>query len=210
MRYFVTAIGTDSGKTLVSAILTEALEADYWKPIQAGLPADSEAVKDLLSNSRSRILPEGVRLQMPASPHAAAQAEGRKLELQDIRLPKEAREPLVIEGAGGALVPLNDKDSVIDLLPQFEASVILVSNHYLGSINHTLLTAELLWQRNIPVTGIIFNGEAMPGTEEVILQRTGYPCLLRIARHAVIDKALVKAYAEQLKNTLDEKFTGTR
>jgi dethiobiotin synthetase len=210
MRYFVTAIGTDSGKTLVSAILTEALEADYWKPIQAGLPADSDAVKSLLSNSKSRILPEAVRLQMPASPHAAAEAEGRVLKLQEIKLPTEAREPLVIEGAGGALVPLNDKDSIIDLVPQFGASVILVSNHYLGSINHSLLTAELLRQRNIPVAGIIFNGAAMPGTEEVILERTGYPCLLRVARHAVIDKALVKAYAEKLKNILDEKFTGAR
>jgi dethiobiotin synthetase len=210
MRYFVTAIGTDSGKTLVSAILTEALAADYWKPIQAGLPADSDTVKSLLSNSRSRILPEAVRLQLPASPHAAAEAEGRVLELQAVTLPIAAREPLVIEGAGGALVPLNDKDSVIDLVSRFGASVILVSNHYLGSINHTLLTAELLRQRNIPVAGIIFNGEAMPGTEEVILQRTGYPSLLRIARHESIDKALVKAYAEQLKVTLDEKFTGTR
>lgn len=210
MRYFVTAIGTDSGKTLVSAILTEALEADYWKPIQAGIPADSDAVKSLLSNGRSRILPEAVRLQMPASPHAAAEAEGRVLELQTIKLPTAAREPLVIEGAGGALVPLNDKDSVIDLVPRFGASVILVSNHYLGSINHSLLTAALLRQRNIPVAGIVFNGEAMPGTEEIILQRTGYPCLLRIARHAAIDKALVKAYAEKLKNILDEKFTGTR
>lgn len=210
MKYFVTAIGTDSGKTLLSAILTEALEADYWKPVQAGLPTDSDAVKSLLSNKKSLILPEAVRLQMPASPHAAAAAEGRMLELAAIQLPQDAREPLVIEGAGGALVPLNERDSVIDLVPQLGASIILVSNHYLGSINHTLLTAELLRQRNYPVAGIVFNGDPMPGTEEVILQRTGYRCLLRIARHATVDKELVKEYAKKLKNTLDEKFTGTR
>lgn len=210
MKYFVTAIGTDSGKTLLSAILTEALEADYWKPVQAGLPADSDTVKSLLSNNRSRILPEAVRLQMPASPHAAAEAEGRVLNLAAIQLPLEAREPLVIEGAGGVLVPLNAKDSVIDLVPQLKANIILVSNHYLGSINHTLLTAELLRQRSYPVAGIVFNGDPMPGTEEVILQRTGYRCLLRIARHSSVNKELVKEYARKLKNTLDEEFTGTR
>ena len=210
MKYFITAIGTDSGKTLLSAILTEALEADYWKPVQAGLPADSDAVQSLLSNSRSRILPEAVRLKLPASPHAAAAAEGRRLDLSAIRLPEGAREPLVIEGAGGALVPINEKDSVIDLVPQLEASIILVSNHYLGSINHTLLSAELLRQRGYPVAGIVFNGDPMPGTEEVILQRTGYRCLLRIARHHTIDKELVKKYAKQLKESLDEEFTGKR
>lgn len=205
MKYFVTAIGTDSGKTVVSAILTEALQADYWKPIQAGLPADSDTVKSLLSNSRSRILPEAVRLQMPASPHAAAEAEGRVLQLEDIRLPADAREPLVVEGAGGCLVPVNSEESVIDLVPRLGAQIILVSNHYLGSINHTLLTVELLKQRNYPVAGIIFNGDPMPGTEEVILQRSGYRCLLRIARHQRMDKKLVRIYAQQLKAAIHEQ-----
>lgn len=204
MKYFVTAIGTDSGKTLVSAILTEALEADYWKPIQAGLPADSDTVKSLLSNSKSRVLPEAVRLQMPASPHAAAEAEGRTLRLEDMRLPSGFREPLVVEGAGGCLVPVNSEESVIELVPRLGAQIILVSNHYLGSINHTLLTVDLLKQRNYPVAGIIFNGDPMPGTEEVILQRSGYRCLLRIARHQRIDKALVKTYAQQLKEVINE------
>ena len=202
MNYFVTAIGTDSGKTLVSAILTEALQADYWKPIQSGLPADSDTVRGLLSNSVSRILPEAIRLQMPASPHAAAAAEGRALRLSDIDLPKEAGGPLVIEGAGGCLVPLNKSESVIDLVPTLKAKVVLVSNHYLGSINHTLLTAELLKQRNYPVEGIIFNGTAQPGTEEVILARTGYRCLLQIERHEKVDAAMVRNYAQKLKENL--------
>ncbi|WP_017731757.1 dethiobiotin synthase [Nafulsella turpanensis] len=202
MNYFVTAIGTDSGKTLVSAILAEALQADYWKPVQAGLPADSDTVRELLTNSRTRILPEAVRLKMPASPHAAAAAEGRALKLSDIQLPEGARSPLVIEGAGGCLVPLNERDSVIDLVPQLKARVVLVSNHYLGSINHTLLTAELLKERNYPVEGILFNGDAMPGTEEVILERTGYRCLLRLARHKKVDAALVQMYAQQIKKNL--------
>ena len=202
MNYFVTAIGTDSGKTLASAILTESLQADYWKPIQSGLPADSDTVRELVSNPASRILPEAIQLQMPASPHAAAAAEGRRLRLSDIYLPEGARSSLVIEGAGGCLVPLNESESMIDLVPQLNAKVVLVSNHYLGSINHTLLTVELLKQRNYPVEGIIFNGAPQPGTEEVILERTGYRCLLRIARHEKIDAALVQTYAQQLKENL--------
>lgn len=202
MNYFVTAIGTDSGKTLVSAILAEALEADYWKPVQAGLPADSDTVRSLISNPHTRILPEAIRLQMPASPHAAAEAEKRKISLADIQLPSGARQPVVIEGAGGCLVPLNDKESVIDLVPQLKAKVVLVSNHYLGSINHTLLTAELLRQRRYPVAGIIFNGNKVPATEQVILERTGYPCLLRIDQHPEINPELVKKYALQLRENL--------
>lgn len=224
-NYFITAIGTDSGKTLLSAILTEALQADYWKPVQAGLPKDSDTVKAMLSNTTSRILPEAVFLQMPASPHAAAASENRRISLSDIEwpagvnnasggqqednLPPEGRppqdRPLIIEGAGGCLVPLNDHESIIDLVPQFGAQVVLVSNHYLGSINHTLLTAELLRQRNYPVAGIVFNGTAAPGTEEVILKRTGYRCLLRIARHESINKELVKSYAAQLRKELGDE-----
>ncbi len=199
MNYFVTAIGTDSGKTLVSAILAEALQADYWKPIQAGLPTDSDRVRELISNPFTVIHPEAVRLQMPASPHAAAHDEGRELKLAEISLPPAAREPLIIEGAGGCLVPVNNSESVIDLVPRLNAQVILVSNHYLGSINHTLLTAALLQERKYPVAGIIFNGNPMPGTEEVILERTKYPCLLRIAQHKEIDQALVCSYADQLR-----------
>lgn len=203
MRYFVTAIGTDCGKTLVSAILTEALQADYWKPIQSGLPCDSDTVRSLISNNQSVIHPESIRLKMPASPHAAAEAEGRKISLKDIYLPGYLREPLVIEGAGGCLVPLNDQESVIDLVPRLQAELVLVSNHYLGSINHTLLTAELLKQRNYPVAGIIFNGDPEPATEEIILKRTGYACLLRIHRHPEVNQELVRNYANQLRKRID-------
>ena len=199
MNYFVTAIGTDSGKTLVSAILTEALQADYWKPVQAGLPTDSDTIRELISNQHTVVHTEAVRLKMPASPHAAAEAEGRVLRITDILLPATAREPLIIEGAGGCLVPLNSSESVIDLVPQFGARIILVSNHYLGSINHTLLTAEFLKQRGYPVEGIIFNGDPMPGTEEVILERTKYPCLLRIRQHEKINKEIIQKYAEELR-----------
>lgn len=199
INYFVTAIGTDSGKTLASAILVEALQADYWKPVQAGLPTDSERVRELISNFSSVIHPEAFLLQMPASPHIAAEKEGIKITLKDIQLPDGIGSSLVIEGAGGCLVPLNEQESIIDLVPQLNARVILVSNHYLGSINHTLLTAELLKQRKYEVEGIIFNGDPLPGTEEVILKRTGYSCLLRIARHAEVTPELVSHYAAKLR-----------
>src|SRR5689334_10566229 len=140
MNYFVTGIDTDSGKTLVSAILCEALGYDYWKPIQAGLPRDSETVKSL--SSKTVIHPESYLLKTPASPHASAKLDNIKIELKNIALPNS--NGLIIEGAGGCLVPINDENFVVDLFPKLNAEIILVSDLYLGSINHTLLTVSLL------------------------------------------------------------------
>jgi dethiobiotin synthetase len=140
MNYFVTAIGTDSGKTLASAILCKALAADYWKPVQAGYPTDSETVKNLVQSPQVHIHSERYIFKTPASPHAAAALESVHIGLQDFTLPNKISSNLIIEGAGGCLVPLNDRDFVIDLASKFQAEVILVSNLYLGSINHTLLT----------------------------------------------------------------------
>src|SRR6185369_882042 len=166
MNYFVTAIGTDCGKTFFSAILCEALQADYWKPIQAGLPRDTDTVKNLLSNSVSKIQPETFILNTPASPHAAARLDGVKIELEDFKLP-ETKNDLVIEGAGGCMVPINDNDYVIALAKQFEAEIFLVSNLYLGSINHTLLTAHYLRSQKLKVKGIIFNGPTNSESENI-------------------------------------------
>src|SRR5438105_9295116 len=114
MKYFVTAIGTDCGKTFFSAILCEALHADYWKPVQAGFPRDADTVKNLLSNSVSKIHPETFILKMPASPHAAAKLDAVTIELEKFKIP-QTKNSLVIEGAGGCMVPLNDHDFVIAL-----------------------------------------------------------------------------------------------
>jgi len=199
MTYFVTAIDTDSGKTFVSAILCEALGADYWKPIQAGLPRDADTVRQLVSPAVT-IHPEGYVLRIPASPHAAAKIDGITLEVKNFLAP--AAKTLVIEGAGGCLVPLNDDEFVIDLIAHFHAEIILVADLYLGSINHTLLTLEALKKRSLPVKGIIFNGESNPESERIILRHAGVPCLLRIARESQIDAATVKRYAEQIKNNI--------
>ena len=204
-NYFVTAIGTDCGKTLVSAILVEFLLADYFKPIQAGFPTDTETVKNLITGNQSTLLDnfqsifhkESYLLQMPASPHAAARAEGIEIKLENIVLPKTTNN-LVIEGAGGVLVPLNDNDFVIDIAKQFDCKVVLVANLYLGSINHTLLTINELKCRNMNVIGIIFNGEENKASEAIILKHSGYKCLLRINKEENINQETIKKYAQIL------------
>jgi dethiobiotin synthetase len=205
MNYFVTAIGTDSGKTLVSAILTEALQADYWKPIQSGKKdRDVDTVKRLISNGHTICHEERYLLTDPISPHAAAKRDGVAVELSEFVLPNTSGNHLVIEGAGGIMVPLNEKECVIDLISMISAKVVLVSNHYLGSINHTLLTVQELKRRNIAVKGIIFNGEPNEDTERVILAHSGYKFLLRILPEKKITQEVVMKYAIQLFENWDE------
>lgn len=196
MRYFVTAIGTDSGKTLVSAILCEALKADYWKPIQSGRPRDTDTVKSLISNDQTNFWPEAYLLNTPASPHASAKIDNVKIELNEIVSPVTDR--LIVEGAGGCLVPINDHDFVIDIAKKLDIEIILVSNLYLGSINHTLLTADYLRRNQFKVKGIVFNGEPNPESERIILRHTGYPLLLSIQHEKTVDKELVRKYAKQI------------
>ena len=200
MNYFITAIDTDSGKTMVSAIICEALGADYWKPIQAGLPRDKEVVESLVSNVHTRFHDERYLLSTPASPHAAARIDGLNIALKDFHQP--ATKDLVIEGAGGCLVPLNDQDFVIDLAIQLKCNVLVVADLYLGRINHTLVTMECLAHRNLQVSGIIFNGETNAESERIILHHTGVPCLLRIEKEPSIDKVVVRKYAGLFKKNL--------
>lgn len=200
MRYFVTAIGTESGKTLVSAILCKALPADYWKPIQAGFPTDSEIIKTLVDNERTIVHKERYILKTPASPHAAAALEDIAIGVDDFILPHYA-ENLVIEGAGGCLVPINDNNFVIDLAKKFQAEVILVSNLYLGSINHTLLSFEALKHRNLLVKGIIFNGPPNAASEKIILRHTGLRCLLHIEQEQKIRTEVIDTYSKKLMHS---------
>lgn len=197
MNYFVTAIGTDSGKTLVSAVLTEMLGCGYWKPIQSGDPRDTLTVKSLVTNLSSSFEEETYYLKTPASPHFSAEVDGVKIRLDEILLPTDNQ--LVIEGAGGLLVPLNDQDTIADIVPRVNAEVILVSNLYLGSINHTFLTIEELKRRGLAAKGIIFNGESNPASEDIILKKSGWPCLLKIPQLDKVDKNTVHQLANQLK-----------
>lgn len=202
MNYFITAIDTDSGKTFVSAILCEALGYDYWKPIQAGAPHDTDRVKELVSNPAVRFHPEQYILQTPASPHAAAKIDNVHIELDAFQLP--TTDSLIIEGAGGCLVPINEKNFVVDIVPQLNASVIVVADLYLGSINHTLLTIEALVHRKIPIKGIIFNGEPNEASQSIILHHTGLRCLLAIPKEDKIDLSIVKKYAQLVKDNWHE------
>lgn len=199
MNIFVTGIDTDSGKTLASAILCEALHADYWKPVQAGLPRDAERVRELVTNPATRIHRERYLLSVPASPHAAAKADGVEIRVSDFVLPETDRS-LVIEGAGGCLVPINDQEFIIDLVHGFNAELILVADLYLGSINHTLLSAEALMRRGFTPMGIIFNGDTNPESERIIRHHTGLEVLLHIAREQEINSQTVSRYAALFNN----------
>lgn len=203
MRYFVTAISTDSGKTLVSSILCEALHADYWKPVQSGQPRDTDTVRNLISNQKTVFHQEAYFLKTPASPHASARIDKTVIRLGSIRAPATENH-LVIEGAGGCLVPLNDEDFIIDLIPLLKAETIVVSNLYLGSINHTLLTVEALRSRKINIRGLIFNGERNEESERIILLHTKLKCLLRIEKESEINRDVVKRYASLLNENWHE------
>lgn len=194
--YFITGISTDVGKTIASAIITEALEADYWKPIQAGDidNTDTHKVKQLVSNKKSKFHPSSYILNSAMSPHAAAEIDGISIDISKINLPK-TKNNLVIEGAGGLLVPLNDTQTVLDLIkPTYK--VIAVSRHYLGSINHTLLTINLLKEKGLDVS-IIFSGNEHKTTEDIIKKMTNVPIIGRIDEEPYFDKNVVREYADE-------------
>ncbi|OEK09415.1 dethiobiotin synthase [Flavivirga aquatica] len=199
--YFVTGISTDVGKTIASAILTEALKADYWKPVQAGELeyCDTKKVEGLVSNSKSKFHPNSYALNTPMSPHAAADIDGVSIDLKTIITPKTVNN-LVIEGAGGLLVPLNNTQTILDIM-QPHYKVIVISRHYLGSINHTLLTVNLLKAKGFDVS-IIFSGNEHKTTENIITEMTQVPVIGRINEEPYFDKNVVKEYAELFKNKL--------
>lgn len=202
MKIFITGISTDVGKTIASAIITESLEADYWKPIQAGDldQSDSHKIKSYLSNSKTKIHPNSYALNTPASPHLAAEIDGIVIDVQKINEP-QTQNHLVIEGAGGLFVPLNQTETIADLIkPDYK--VIVVSRHYLGSINHTLLTIEALQHRNIKIAGIIFSGDENPATESLILNKTGVSFLGRIEQEPYFDKNVIAEYADLFREKL--------
>ena len=207
MKLFITGISTDVGKTIISAIITESLEADYWKPIQAGdlQHSDSHKIKNLISNSKTVIHPNSYALNTPASPHLAAAIDGITIDINNIIEPNpdsyQHENHLVIEGAGGLFVPINDKETIIDLIrPDYK--VVVVSRNYLGSINHTLLTIEALQTRNIDVAGIIFSGTENPSSESIILQKTRIKLIGRVEEEPYFDKNVIAEYADSFRENL--------
>jgi dethiobiotin synthetase len=176
--------------------MVESLKADYWKPVQTGKEegTDSETIKKLISNTKTIIHPERYCLNEPASPHIAAEMEGIHIALHDLILP-ETGNTLIIEGAGGLMVPLNSKELMIDFIKQTGAEVVLVIRNYLGCINHTLLSLEALEQRKIPVKGLIINGESDYYLEQTFHAFSRYMILAKIALENRINADTIKEYA---------------
>ena len=200
-KIFITGISTEVGKTLVSAIVTEALEADYWKPVQAGEldNSDTHKVKEMISNTKSKFFSNAYALQTPMSPHAAAEIDNVSITISEIIEPK-TNNTLVIEGAGGLLVPINTTETILDII-QPNYKVIVVSRHYLGSINHTLLTVKLLQEKGFQVA-IVFSGNENKSTESIIQKMTGAKIIGRVSEEKNIDKEVIKKYANLFKSNL--------
>lgn len=197
--YFITGIGTGIGKTIVSAILTEKLQADYWKPIQSGDLdiSDSLLVEQLTSNTSTIVHPERYRLGQPLSPHLSAKIDGLTINIEEIQIPKTENR-LIIEGAGGIMVPLNENELILDLIRKLRVKVIVVTQNYLGSINHTLMTLEILKLNNIPVEGIIFNGKSNVETEAYIANYSGQRIIGRVPSLSVINKEKIQEAGKYL------------
>lgn len=200
-RYFITGIGTGVGKTIVAAILTEALQADYWKPIQSGTVegTDSNSVASCVSNATSQFLKEAYSLKEPASPHLAAALEDVEIDMDAIQLPSSSNNNLIIEGAGGLLVPLNSKHYVIDLAKRFDAEVILVCRNYLGCINHSLLSIDYLLRHNFKIKGLVLNGDYDPLVRSAIINYADLPVLAEIKEIGGITKSSIAELARSIK-----------
>jgi dethiobiotin synthetase len=204
--FFISGIGTGIGKTFISALLAEALRADYWKPVQAGYEegTDRETVHSLVSNSQTVVHPEVYRLRMPASPHIAARAENILIDPEQIYQQFQTMDPdrpLIIEGAGGLLVPLNDSEMVIDLVKKLNAKLILVSRNYLGSINHSLMSAQICRYRELPVAGWIFNDQFM-NYEGEIVRWTGIPAICSVPFLRNRNREAVFQEANRIRNRI--------
>jgi len=207
---FITGTGTDVGKTIAAAVLTETLEADYWKPVQAGFEAGTDAtfIQSVISNQQTVIHPETYKLKLAASPHIAAREERIKIELDKIYndhikivYAQSSSQNLIIEGAGGLMVPLNESKFVIDLIKKLNVKVVLVSRNYLGSINHSLLTATVCRQNNIDVLGWIFNDHYMHYEDEIV-RWSGYPKIASLPLSQNVDAGFIKEQALAIKNSL--------
>ncbi|WP_462253312.1 dethiobiotin synthase [Ekhidna sp.] len=196
-KIIVAGIGTDTGKTVISAIICKALNAEYWKPVQAGDLGNTDSHKIEKWVPGTRIHPEAYRLTQPMSPHAAAEIDQIIIEESKLQIPSTDKS-LVIELAGGLMVPMREDYLNIDFVKSLQLPVVLVADYYLGSINHTLLTLNLLKSRNIPVVGIVFNGKKNEASFDVIQKRSGLKCLLEVAKEESITNEIIEKYASRI------------
>jgi len=205
MNFTVAGIGTDVGKTVISAVLCQAFGADYWKPVQAGdlTHSDSDKVKALVDTPNFKIHPEIHRLTAPMSPHAAAKIDDIQIKPSDFQKPDTQGCHLITELAGGLMVPFSNNYLTIDLIQDLGDPVILVINSYLGSINHTLLSLELLRQRNVTLFGVIFNGQTNMESREIILQYSGVRVMADIPHAERLDRDFIQTHAQDIARRLN-------
>lgn len=202
-KLFVTGTDTDIGKTVVSSILVSGLQAAYWKPIQAGRDpiTDTEFLKRTTGLPDAHFYEESFNLTEPMSPHAAAEIDGITIGFDDIREPNTAQKHLIIEGAGGLIVPVNDDQYVIDLIAHFGYPALLVAKSGLGTLNHTLLSLEAMRNRNIPIFGVVLAGERHDSNEEAIIK---YGKIERLFRLPILPElnpdSVNEAFHSSLKN----------
>ena len=178
-QFFITGTDTNVGKTVVSAMLTLGLNAAYWKPVQSGLEpiTDTDYVRQVTNLDDSHFLPERYRLTQPLSPHASAEIDGVEIQLDDFQLPRTNQSHLIVEGAGGIMVPLNQQHYILDLIKQLKLPVCLVVRSSLGTINHTLLSIAQLQRADVPILGVILNGEPNPSNRAAIAHYGQVPIL---------------------------------
>lgn len=202
-RFVVTGTDTNIGKTVFSAALADALGASYWKPVQAGLDGetDSEAVVRLGGIPAERIIPETWRLRTPASPHLAARLDNVQIQ-PELLVPPSIGAPLIIEGAGGVMVPLTETVVFADVFSRWQIPVILCARTGLGTINHTLLSLEALRQRSVPVFGVVFIGDEVADTQHIIGDLGRVRCLGRLPLLATLTpEALREAFRDHFDIT---------
>ena len=210
MSIIVAGIHTAIGKTVCSAILAEALQYDYWKPVQAGdlHATDSFFVQRHIGNPVTNIHDEAYRLAVAASPHWAAELEEVTICIEELSLPA-AQNPIVIETAGGVMSPLNATQTNLDLIRHFNLPVILVCHDYLGSINHSLLTIEALRNRGATIMGLVFCGQEVKSTRDYIVQRSALPVLFTIPHFETLDEIVLCSFAASISSDLKKRLHKT-
>jgi dethiobiotin synthetase len=196
---FITGIGTDVGKTIASAVITKALEADYWKPVQCGDLDNSDSIK-IARLTVLETLSEAFKLNAPMSPHAAADLEGVELNIDKIEVP-QTHKTIVVEGAGGIMVPLNSRETYLDLMLKLNLPVVLVTRHYLGSINHTMLSWKVLKETGLNVVALVISGKAHETTESHFATQMDVP-FIRINELLELNSETIATEAERLKSTI--------
>tara|TARA_B100000424_G_scaffold117888_1_gene88970 strand:+ start:28 stop:645 length:618 start_codon:yes stop_codon:yes gene_type:complete len=203
LRIFVTSIDTNVGKTVCSSILCAGLGYDYWKPVQCGDLDFSDSMKVKSYSPLTKVHAESFQLNAPMSPHEAAKLENMDISINDFKLPKS--EEIIIEGAGGVMVPLNYKGNmIVELASMFEAKVIIVFKNYLGSINHTLLTIDKVKSVGLDILGLLVVGDEVTSSERIIEDATQMNIIARIPIVDRVNQKWVKEQGFKVKNKLDK------